>query len=122
MQAEVVQTVGLTVFKFFSSISYCFFYIMQYEIFPNQIRGLAIQVVCMPSYLATVTLPQIITLCDSASISIVFSFIACSAIVVALMALLPETFGVPPPEIIQELKYEHHALHDPIAQEKIKET
>lgn len=89
MSTQVVQTVGLTIFKFASTVSYCFFYIMQYEAFPNQIRGLAIQVVCMPSFLATVTLPQIITFCENSGVSIVFTFIVCSAVLVVLMIFLP---------------------------------
>lgn len=76
----------------------------------------------MPSYLAGVTLPQIITLCERTGISIVFTFILCTIIIVVMMLFLPETFGIPPPEIIEELKYEHNEVNEEKQKEKIKLT
>ena len=95
---------------------------MQYEAFPNQVRGLALQVTSITAYLCAVTLPQIITFCERTGISIVFTFALCCFITVAAVMFLDETFGIPPPEIIEELKYEHHELADKEVQEKIKET
>lgn len=87
--AQIMQTVGITIFRFAATIAYNFFYIMQYEAFPNQIRGLAIQFVCIPSYFAAVSLPQIISFCEKTGISIVLTFVICTIIVMVMMIGLP---------------------------------
>lgn len=89
IQTQIIQSVGLSIFRFASTVAYNFFYMMQFEAFPNQIRGLAIQVVCIPAYFAAITLPQIITLCERSGISIVFAFVVCSVIIVSTMLCLP---------------------------------
>ena len=60
MATQVIQTIGLTLFRFGATIIYNYFYMMQYEGFPNQIRGLALQVTSISAYLAGVSLPPII--------------------------------------------------------------
>lgn len=112
LTTKIIQTAGLTLFRFAATVAYNEFYMQQYEAFPNQIRGLALQIVCMPSYFAGVTLPQIITFCERTGISIVFTFVLCTIIIIVMMICLPETFGIPPPEIIEELKYEHHDVNE----------
>lgn len=108
LTTQILQTIGLMIFRFGATITYNFFYMQQYEAFPNQIRGLAMQVVSIPSYLAAVSMPQIITFCKTSGISIVLAFVLCTIVIGAMTTCLPETFGIPPPEIIEELKYEHH--------------
>ena len=93
-------------------ITYSFFYMQQSEFFPNQIRGIAIQFICLPSYFAPVTVPQIITFCERKGISIVIFFAACTVIITILITFLKETFGIPPQEMIEELKYEHVDVRD----------
>ena len=83
-----MQTIGLALFRLAATIAYNFFYIMQNEAFPSQIRGLAIQVVSIPSNLASVTTPQIITLCENSGISIVFTFVLASIVIVAVTMCL----------------------------------
>lgn len=108
--AQILQSVGLAIFRFAATISFNFFYAQQYEAFPNQIRGLALQFICTPSYFATVTVPQIITFCARTGISIMSTFILCTVVIGIMTICLPETFGTPPPEMIEELKYEHHQV------------
>ena len=38
-RAELFQTVGLFCFRFMITVTYSYFCMIQYEIFPNQVRG-----------------------------------------------------------------------------------
>ena len=112
-QTQILQTVGLALFRFAAIITYGFFYMQQSEALPNQIRGLALQFISLPSYFAPVSVPQIITFCERKDLSIVVFFAACTVIVAVLITYLPETYGLLPQEMIEELKYEHVDVNDP---------
>ena len=74
---------------------------IQYEIFPNQVRGLALQTTAIASYTSVFLIPLIMTFCQRTGISIII-FYAASCIFAFLFTLkLKETYGVPPPEVIE---------------------
>jgi hypothetical protein len=55
--------------------------------------------------LAVVVVPELVSLAEGVGVSIVFTFAVSCLLVFAFMLKMPETFGVPPPEMIKELKY-----------------
>jgi MFS family permease len=57
--SSVMQIVGLFLFRFFITVGYNFFYMAQYEMFPTQIRSIALQVTAVFSLLTFVASPLI---------------------------------------------------------------
>ena len=51
--------------------------------------------------------PQIVALAEGVGVSVIFTFGVSCLLVFAFMIKMPETLGVPPPEMIEELRYEH---------------
>lgn len=79
---KTIQTVGLCILKFALSCSYNFFYLMQIEIFPNQVRGMALQVTAIAAYMAYILLPITISLCKQYNVSIILLFAVLSVLII----------------------------------------
>jgi hypothetical protein len=75
----------------------------QYEVFPNQIRPLGLQATAIASYSAVVITPYIMSWCRQAGVSIIVVFALSCVLVIVAMIKMPETYGIPPPEMIKEL-------------------
>jgi hypothetical protein len=58
---QIAQSIGLFLFGFAATITYNFFYMIQYESFPNQIRGLALQITCVSAFFAAAIVPHLMT-------------------------------------------------------------
>lgn len=56
---KVFETVGLFLFRVALSFSFTTFILTQYELFPTQVRGIAVQVVSSTGYLAVSMIPVI---------------------------------------------------------------
>jgi hypothetical protein len=56
---EVVQTVGIFFYRFFVTISFNYFFMIQIEVFPSQIRALAMQVTGVAINFAILVTPSI---------------------------------------------------------------
>lgn len=56
---KYMQTLGIFLYRLCITVTYTFFYMIQYETYPAQILGLEIQVTSISSYLAIVFLPMI---------------------------------------------------------------
>jgi hypothetical protein len=83
-----MQTVGLFLFRFSITIAYNFFYMIQYEVFPNQIRALGLQTTAIASYTAVVLVPQVMALAERIGMSIVIAFaISCLLVVLAMLRM-----------------------------------
>lgn len=115
---ELFQTVGLFCFRFLTTITYNYFCMVQYEVFPNQVRGLALQGTSIASCIAVVVVPGVMLWSKTVGLSIMASFGLSCLLAILFTVGLPETFGVGPPEMIEELRYEHQEL-DPT--KKIKD-
>lgn len=116
--AQLFQTVGLFCFRFVTTLTYNYFCMVQYEVFPNQVRGLALQGTSIASGLAVVVVPTVMVWSKTVGLSIMASFGLSCLLAIIFTVGLPETFGVEPPEMIEELRYEHQELE---ATEKIKD-
>ena len=67
-------------------MAYNFFYMIQYEIFPNQVRGIALQTTAIASYTAVFITPMLMSFCIRTGISIII-FYAISCIFAILFTL-----------------------------------
>lgn len=67
-------------------MAYNFFYMIQYETFPNQVRGMALQVTAIASYSAVLVTPSLMTFCNNSGIPII-AFYALSCIFATLLTL-----------------------------------
>lgn len=78
------------------------------ELFPIQVRGMAISLCCLFGMLPNTFLPELVHLMNKANINVMIlgSVIAVVAIVASWAA--PETLGVPPKERVEEI---HHGTH-----------
>ena len=56
---RVFETVGLFVFRMAMSFSFTTYILTQYELFPTQVRGIAVQVVSSTGYLAVAMIPVV---------------------------------------------------------------
>ena len=105
---KTLQSVGLLFYRFLTCVTYAFFYLSQLEFFPAQIKTTALMLTAIPMRLAVVIIPYVQLWAESTSISIIFTYSLSSLLLVACTVGFPETQGVLPPEIIEELRYEHH--------------
>jgi hypothetical protein len=110
LNMQIIQTVGLFFFRFGVTVAYAFFYMIQFEVFPSQIRAMGLQTTAIASYTVIVMVPFIMELSTKLGISIIFTFALSCILVVVCTMKMPETLGVPPPEMIEELKYTHHDI------------
>ena len=73
-------------FRLVSTVAYNYFYMIQYEIFPNQVRGIALQTTAIASYSAVFIVPMLMTFCQTHDVPIV-AFYALSCIFAVLFTL-----------------------------------
>lgn len=61
---------------------------MQYEVFPNQVRGIALQVTAIASYSAVLMTPSLISFCNNTGIPMVgFFCLSCLLAVIFTLGL-----------------------------------
>ena len=53
----MIQTGGLFLFRFFITVCYNFFYMAQFEVFPTQVRAIALQLTAIFSQISIVVIP-----------------------------------------------------------------
>lgn len=103
---STLQIVGLFMFRSIITIGDCFFHMSQYEMFPTQIRSIALQVGAVFTALAIVVSPLIEGFMAEMKVSMISTFCVSCVIITLLSFKMPETFKVIAPEIIKELQYE----------------
>jgi hypothetical protein len=86
---SVIQIVGLFVFRFFITVGYNFFYMAQYEMFPTQIRSIALQVTVGFCTLAIVISPIIQKFFEANGISMIVTFGVCCFLIIITTLLMP---------------------------------
>ena len=91
------QMCGLFILRFFANFSYTFFYLLKNEVFPSQIRMIAMQLTSIFSKLAIMLVPTIQQLMEAAHLSIIWSFLTAAFLIGLLSLTLPETLGTNPP-------------------------
>lgn len=98
---KTVETVSMVLYRIILEISYQAFYFMQNEIFPTQIRSLAILLTAIACNLVPVFVPLINVLNASFPLLFPSTFIVAGFIVILVTTQIRETLNVPPPEIIE---------------------
>jgi MFS family permease len=102
---KIVETISMFIFRVLLEVSYQTFYFIQNEIFPTQIRTLAILFTAITSNTVTIFIPLVADFNETHNYFLPCSFIVSGIFVMAATSQLRETLGVPPPEIIEELAY-----------------
>ena len=101
------QTVVLFLYRFFITFAYDMFYLIQAEFFPSQIRSIGLMATASTMRAAVMIVPFLQAWFESNHWSIFATFVLSSAAMILFTVKFPETYGVPPPEMIKELEYEH---------------
>ena len=102
---QVLQTVGLFVFYCLGTVCYFYFYTVQVEYFPTQIKATALLVTAISARSALVVVPLIQQWFIEIRVNVILSFAISSFLYIVFTLPFPETLGTPPPEMIQELEY-----------------
>ena len=101
---SIFQTVGLFIFRMFMSFTYTTFILTQFQLFPTQARGIAVQVVSSTGYLAVSMVPVVSKLVlKMFDISVISCFVFNCLIILVLSFFVPETHNNPAPDMIEEL-------------------
>jgi MFS family permease len=95
--------VAFFIISFIISAEFTFFYVYLTEVYPTQVRVIAISVVTVAGGITTSLADLIITLCENAGFSVMIVFAIASFISILVSLKLPETFQTPPPDLIEEL-------------------
>ena len=86
------------------SFTFTTFILTQFELFPTQVRGMAVQVVSATGYIAVAMIPVVSKLLLKAfNISAISCFLFNCVVIGILTYFIPETFNNPPPDVIEEL-------------------
>lgn len=102
---KVLQTVGMFLFRMAMSFSFTNFILTQFELFPTQVRDMAVQVVSSTGYIAVSMVPIVSKLLLKAfNISVTECFLFNCLVILVLTYFIPETYDNPPPDIIEELR------------------
>ena len=98
---KVFQTLGLFLFRMAMSFSFTTFILTQFELFPTQVRDMAVQVVSSTGYVAVSMIPIVSKLLLKAfNISVTECFLFNCVVILILTYFIPETYNNPPPDII----------------------
>lgn len=88
----------------FMSFTYTTFILTQFELFPTQARGIAVQVVSSTGYLAVSMVPVVSKLVlKMFEVSVISCFVFNCLIIIVLSFYVPETYNNPAPDMIEEL-------------------
>jgi hypothetical protein len=101
---QVFQSGGLFLFRMAMSFTFTTFILTQFELFPTQVRGMAVQIVSSSGYIAVSMIPVVSKLLLKAfNISAISCFIFNCFVILILTYFIPETYNNPPPDVIEEL-------------------
>jgi uncharacterized membrane protein len=101
---QYFQSGGLFLFRMAMSFTFTTFILTQFELFPTQVRGMAVQIVSSSGYIAVSMIPVVSKLLLKAfNISAISCFIFNCFVILILTYFIPETFNNPPPDVIEEL-------------------
>ena len=95
------QTANLFIVRIGFSVSSNIYNIWVIEVLPSQIRSLVLQMTFIGGRLATLLMPAIQSLFSYLHISVIFTFLIASVLMVLVSLWVKETLGVPPPEMIE---------------------
>lgn len=86
------------------SFTYTTFILTQFELFPTQARGIAVQVVSSTGYIAVSMVPVVSKLLlKTLDISAITCFVFNCGIILIIVCFIPETYNNPAPDMIEEL-------------------
>ena len=86
---SIIQICGIFVFRFFASLGYNFLYVNQYELFPTQIRVIALQFVGIAGTSSLVIGPIIQKIFENAGYSIIITFWSANILMIFTIMGLP---------------------------------
>jgi hypothetical protein len=98
--SSVVQISGIFLFRFFATTAYNISCMIQFEMFPTQVRSLALQFTSSIFTLAIVITPYVQSFFKAKGYSIIITFTVSCVMVILAWIKMPETFNKIPPEII----------------------
>jgi hypothetical protein len=98
--SSVVQISGIFLFRLFATIGFNTFYMALFEMFPTQIRSLALQFTSSIFTLAIVITPHVQSFFKAQGYSIFITFTVSCIMIILAWIKMPETFNTIPPEII----------------------
>ena len=103
---KLAQTVGIFIYRFFATVIFNTLCTVLTELYPSQIKAIAFQVLSIGNSLTYITVPPLQTYLESQNISVIISLVVVAVFGFILTFKIEETFGLDPPEMIEELKYE----------------
>lgn len=86
---SIIQICGLFVFRFFASLGYNFFCINQFELFPTQIRVIAIQFIGVTGAISLIISPILQKIFENIGISIIATFLLANILMIITIMGLP---------------------------------
>lgn len=99
---QIFQTVGLFLFRMAMSFTFTTYILTQFELFPTQVRGMAVQIVSSSGYIAVAMVPVVSKLLLKAlNISVSQCFIFNCVVILILAYFVPETYNNPAPDMIE---------------------
>lgn len=101
---QIFQSAGLFLFRMAMSFTFTTYILTQFQLFPTQVRGMAVQVVSASGYIAVSMIPVVSKLLLKAfNISAISCFLFNCVVIAILTYFIPETFNNPPPDVIEQL-------------------
>ena len=107
---KLAQTVGIFVYRFFATIIFNTLSTALTELYPSQVKAIALQFLSIGNNLTYVTVPPLQTFLENAEVSVIISLVFVAFGGFCLTCGIRETFGVDPPEMIEELQYEQRQV------------
>jgi hypothetical protein len=86
---SIIQISGMFVFRFFASLAYNFFCVNQYELFPTQIRVIAIQFIALTGASAVIISPVLQKWFENIGVSIIVTFWSANILMIFITMGLP---------------------------------
>ena len=87
-------------FRFAISVEYGVFMVYYNELYPTQVRVLGTSLATLAGGVLLTVVPEILTICVQIGFPLMLLFASFSLLGIYFASQLPETFGVPPREII----------------------
>jgi uncharacterized membrane protein len=99
---EMFQTAGLFLFRMAMSFTFTTFILTQFELFPTQVRGMAVQVISSTGYISVSLIPIVSkVLLKTFNISAISCFSFNCFIIIFLTIFIPETYQNPSPDVVE---------------------
>lgn len=115
---KVIQSVVLFFYRISCTIASFIVVVMLNETYPAQIRNLAIFVNISFGRASTLFVPFVVSFCSVTHTPFLLLLAICSLSGAGITCFTNETFGIPPPEMIEEVKIkEHYYKHYSVEQE-----